>query len=712
MTLVRMLGTALLVAAAPASLASAAVQVAATGTSFAAAGTSSVRLVDLDGDGNLDIVTGSTASGGMVGIRLGDGHGGFTAATGITDQTADRAHVVTVADADGDGRKDLIGANNATAVFVWHRLPGPGLAFESIPTTINDSSLGTSVRAVISADATGDGDTDLLVGGDLTSRLSPKLGGAYPGGSRVDLTSYPTGAIRSADVTGDGTADIVSVTWDPLSAGVSRIIVQPVTPGVGIASSQVYPLAGRARDVALADMDGDGDRDVVIAYDADMNATPVGIAWNDGSGAFTLGPTTTVGTSASVTQLAVTDVNGDYLPDVVAATSAGPRLVPGTGVHATPFGTPVALGSGLSGSEVAVGDLDGDGRPDLVSGASSGVEVRLNTTPASASLTMGTPFGSVLVGAGADRSLTITNTGDTRLAQGAPVFTGADASSVSVQAHNCTGTLAPSASCGYTLRFSPTARGALDATVTFPSITPTPDTPLSLSLTGRGIIAGTPSTPASVDAGEVTVGATATRTVTLTNAGDLAFTPPAATLTGSSEWSITADPCAVSLAAAATCTVTVAVTPTTTGAVDADLHVGAATTTLHATAVAAPVTGDRDPVTPTTPAPAPVTTPGTTPLPATTAPRITGRPRISFRGVLRRGTRLTATAVATGTPRPTLTYRWQRCTGARCTVVAAGARYTVTGADRGRRLKVTVVATSTAGSVFAASSATAVVASR
>lgn len=710
MTLARMLGTALLVAVTPASLASAAVQVAATGTSFAATGTSSVRLVDLDGDGNLDIVTGSTAAGGTVGIHLGDGHGGFTTPTGVTDQTADRAHVVTVADADGDGRKDLIGANNATAVFIWHRLPGPGLAFESIPTTVNDASLGTSVRAATVADATGDGDSDLLVGGDLISRLSPKVSGAYPGAYRVDLTNYPTGAIRSGDVTGDGTPDVVTVTWDPLSAGVSYITVDPVTPGVGIASHQIHALAGRARDVVLADMDGDGDRDIVIGYDADMNATPIGIAWNDGTGAFTLGPTTSVGTGASVTQLSVTDVNGDYLPDVVAATSAGPRLVPGTGVHATPFGTPVALGSGLTGTEVAVGDLDGDGRPDLVTGSASGVQVRLNTTPASADLSMGAAFGSVLVGAAADRPLTITNTGDTRLAQGAPVFTGPDAARIAVMSHNCTGTLAPGGSCGYTLRFSPTVRGALDATVTFPSATPTPDAAFTLPLSGRGIVAGTPSSPASVDAGEVTVGATATRTVTVTNAGDLALTPPAATLTGSPAWTITADPCAVSLAAAASCTVSVAVTPAAAGDADAVLHVGTAATTLHATGIAAPVSGDRDPATPVTPAPAtPVTTPGTTPT--AEAPRLSA-PRITFRAPLRRGTVLTATATVTATPAATLTYRWSRCAGTRCTTAGTGPRYTIRAADTGRRLTVMVTARNGAGTATATSRPTAAVTGR
>jgi ASPM-SPD-2-Hydin domain-containing protein/WD40 repeat protein len=78
----------------------------------------------------------------------------------------------------------------------------------------------------------------------------------------------------------------------------------------------------------------------------------------------------------------------------------------------------------------------------------------------------------------------------------------------------------------------------------------------------------------SLDFGTVAVGASATRTVTLTNTGHGAKTISSVTVTGTTAFTVTANTCGASLAAGASCTMTVTFTPTTTAAVTGQLVIG------------------------------------------------------------------------------------------------------------------------------------------
>lgn len=815
MRVARLLGTALLAAALPVSSAAAAVSFATTGTADPGTDLTSLHLVDMDGDGHLDIVTGATGGGGRVRIRLGDGSGGFTSPAGLTDQTTGHAALVVVADADGDGRQDLLTADDSgSAVRIWHRLPGTPLAFESVPTTVIDAAVGGRVRGITVADVTGDGARDLIVAGSGSVRYEPQVGGAYPAGYAGYVSWFGSAGVRIGDIDADGHPDLLSMD-DPLAPSSWQLMTEPIrNGGPDMSGSAAYGLPGAPRDLLLTDLDGDGSTDAVIGRGDGTSAYPLDILWNNGTyfPDYTSGPA--FGASIGISQLATADVDGDGIGDLVAATSAGPRLLLGRASRVTPFSAPVAIGGGLSGDQVTVGDVDEDGRPDLVSASPAGVEVRLNTSTVDASVAVDAPFGATVIGGHTDRTLTVTNTGSSLLRPGAPTITGTDAARVTVTGSTCTTWLTVGASCTVALRFTPLTRAALTAAVSFPAASPTPDSALTLTLSGTGLAPGMLDGPATADAGSIGVGDSATRTLTYTNTGDVSITPSAATITGSPSWTITGDTCAATIAAAATCTVTVAVTPadrgaqdatlhisglttslhavglspgeltgppsldidpitvgrsttrelvftnigdqpltppaatitgssawtvttdgcaaplaaytsctvtvtatpTTPGTADAALHIGAVTTTLHTTGVAAPVTGDRDPdpvtTSPITPTPTPTTPVTTPPAPTATAPRITAQPRITFRGPLRPGTRLTATATATGTPAATLTYRWQRCRGTRCTPAGTGKRHTVGTADTGRRLTVTVTARNTAGTTTAASRPTAVVRGR
>src|SRR6202035_3914747 len=79
--------------------------------------------------------------------------------------------------------------------------------------------------------------------------------------------------------------------------------------------------------------------------------------------------------SPGASQVAIADVNGDGLPDLVSAdfnVSLFLQTSPGT------FASPVSLYSG-GANWVAVGDLNGDGQPDVALTDAVGVKVLLHT---------------------------------------------------------------------------------------------------------------------------------------------------------------------------------------------------------------------------------------------------------------------------------------------------------------------------------------------
>ncbi|MFC2030577.1 FG-GAP-like repeat-containing protein [Chloroflexota bacterium] len=123
--------------------------------------------------------------------------------------------------------------------------------------------------------------------------------------------------------------------------------------GMGVFGSGQTPGDADSLGVALGDLDGDGDLDAFVA-----NSGPNRVWFNDGDGGFTSGQALEDATSRGV---ALGDVDGDGDLDAFVANS-GPNQVwlnDGDG-H---FGSGQALGSAIS-LAVALGDLDGDGDLD------------------------------------------------------------------------------------------------------------------------------------------------------------------------------------------------------------------------------------------------------------------------------------------------------------------------------------------------------------
>jgi hypothetical protein len=114
--------------------------------------------------------------------------------------------------------------------------------------------------------------------------------------------------------------------------------------------------------VLLADVDGDGNLDAITT---DILGNDVNVAFGDGKGHLYGGKELLVGGVESTYIVAVADLNGDGIPDIVGTSDSGVFVILGKGSRE--FGKAATFGSGGQQSYgIAVGDLNHDGIPDLV----------------------------------------------------------------------------------------------------------------------------------------------------------------------------------------------------------------------------------------------------------------------------------------------------------------------------------------------------------
>jgi hypothetical protein len=335
--------------------------------------TLSLAVADFDGDGDLDLLGVEAGLAGPLGRN--DGTGWFTRET--FPWPNGQVGVVRTGDLDGDADVDVLALvsptgppqlrffrNLGNATFVDTGLTTPG------PTPPNNT---TDFRLL---DADGDGDQDAVVvvreggvqlyanNGAGAFTLVPGAFPAYSGWLRT---------VAVGDLDGDGDQDVL--TGDESYGSAPSRLSYFANNGVGVftdvtAQRLQAPLA-LVRTVELADFDGDGDRDAFVAcWGTPSYPTSVNLLLrNNGSGNLAVLPSALPSTlpSGSVTLLDF-DVDGD-LDAVVGTYQNGVRWWrnQGNGIF-TDIGGRYPPPSTVATSRFLAGDFDDDLDPDLLLG--------------------------------------------------------------------------------------------------------------------------------------------------------------------------------------------------------------------------------------------------------------------------------------------------------------------------------------------------------
>lgn len=343
-------------------------------------------LGDLDGDGKLDAAVANSRNEVNVFISKGDGF--FATGTVFPiEQLNGGSRSIAVADFTGDGRPDVVVGNGGTRNLSVFFNGGDG---RLSPYSANPVDAACQVVGVALSDLDGDGQADIIVActNQNELRVLKNRGGSNGFDGSYQLP-YGTGQVptprhvAAADLDGNGQTDIVVGTDADL-----RVLTNP---GGAMTASVSMPLNMRSGAIALGDFNGNGITDVsvlvgqqqvrVYEYATGGTFSQLVDYMNIGQMSRTTNQGLGIGDflKRGRGDLVVTLPNPSEVKLVVNRGESNMVSQPTVASYEFPMGNGTT-GLTVSDNGFAVGDVTGDGLPDVVLRNGTQVSVLVNAS--------------------------------------------------------------------------------------------------------------------------------------------------------------------------------------------------------------------------------------------------------------------------------------------------------------------------------------------
>ncbi len=434
-----------------------------------------IAVADFNGDGIPDVAAQGLANG-TIAVVLGAAHGVLTTKQLITSVCTNTfTYGIAAGDVNGDGKADLVAVFGGGSDSCNHEVAvllglGTGKFKKAVfyPTGAGTNAQEEEIYLV---DVNGDGKLDIVIANSdgTLSVLLNKGSGTYTTEALVPAVAnlvYQE-SLTFADFNGDGKMDIALTS----RGAYSTVWVLPGN-GNGTFGAPVQTQTSYVVDAAVAgDFNKDGKQDLLATINGIPNCgSGAQFLQGNGNGTFTAGTISCVGGGAFSNAPVAADLNGDGNLDVVIPYSAGnfefgPALLQGNGKGT--FTTTEFYYTGTGDVGAAVADFNGDGMLDVAllnRGNGAFVSLMLNSTQPVSISPLNVNFGSVTVGSKKPETVILTNNQKTSLAITSYTLGGTDPGDFTEKS-TCGTSRKAGWDCTITVTFTPTATGARTATL-------------------------------------------------------------------------------------------------------------------------------------------------------------------------------------------------------------------------------------------------------
>ena len=332
--------------------------------------------VDLDGDGTPEVVYLAENASRVAILRVARDDADEPTLEPIFDLDAgEPVHAFATGDIDADGDIDIVLGLTLRAVAFLNATADAELAFEAGP----ERATASTVRGIAIADLDHISPVEVLLDTDRGIEI---LAGGFVDGvpERLGDRRMARTPLEVADVDGDGHLDLVY--GDPRQQALAIRLGSPVGNGrLGDAIEVATP--GDIEQVALVDLDGDGLRELLALLLGSPTASPFALVEQDAeTGEYPSDDPPAAGATVLESgRFALGDLDGDGRPDIVVTAQADDRVdrfASPSDLDDLASAAATELLGALGPLTVALADFDGDGSLDVVVGA--GNELRLQWT--------------------------------------------------------------------------------------------------------------------------------------------------------------------------------------------------------------------------------------------------------------------------------------------------------------------------------------------
>lgn len=333
---------------------------------YSLSGARAVAVGDFNGDGNLDAAVLAAGNPGSVAIFLGDGTGNLAGPTlyGVGNQGAGVYNNIVAAHLRSAARLDLVVTNGNDSTVSVLLGNGDG-TFQPQVTYSTGSSLGAGTpQWVAVADVNKDGHPDLVTadsGQGISVLLGVGNGTFKPAVFYSDVLNgsgvgYGANGVAIADLNGDGNLDVVAAAW----SGVVNVFLGN---GDGTFQPAVGYSVPYATTIGIADVNGDKKPDLVVT---DYVESTTWVLLGNGDGTFK--PGVAYATDNGDQGLVLADFNQDGRLDFAVGSNIGPfmSVALGNGDGTFRAGTNYGFVEGYGVDQIAAADLRNDGNLDIV----------------------------------------------------------------------------------------------------------------------------------------------------------------------------------------------------------------------------------------------------------------------------------------------------------------------------------------------------------